>query len=93
MLVPVMGCITGAQKCSQSQGMLCVDGSGAYAWIASAARAACKYDRGVMIETCCCVVAVSGFGAGICCAAMRGDLRRIVSCVTVIGGVMDAVAG
>lgn len=70
-----------------------MDGSGTYAWIASAVRAACEYDHGEMLETCCRVVVVSGSGTSICCAAMRGDRRRVASRVLGVGGMMGAIMG
>ena len=45
---PVTGCITGAQKCSQSHGIACDVGNGAYVWMLIAESAALLYCRGVM---------------------------------------------
>ena len=39
--------MTGAQKCSHVHGMACDVGIGAYVWMATAARAALEYNRGV----------------------------------------------
>ncbi len=39
--------MTGAQKCSHVHGMACDVGIGAYVWMATAARAALEYKRGV----------------------------------------------
>jgi len=44
---PVLGCTTGAQKCSHVHGMACDVGSGAWVWIAIALSAAVEYSRGV----------------------------------------------
>ena len=43
---PVLGCITGAQKCSHTQGMACDVGRGAYDLMAMALSAAVEYSRG-----------------------------------------------